>query len=154
MEKIKVLIADDMQVIAECVKQKINENDKFEVIGIANNGEEEYNMILTLKPDIVFTDNKMPYMNGIDVIEKIKKLEINNKPKFVLLTSQADRFFYTLCAELDIIAVISKPISYDRITQIMNEIIDIREHPIYQNTNSTTKNSIFTKLINIFKGGN
>ena len=86
MEKLKVVIADDMQVIAENNKRIAKLFDNIEVVGIANNGQEEYDMIMELKPDLVITDNQMPLMNGLDVIEKIVNSSISNKPQFILVT--------------------------------------------------------------------
>lgn len=86
MEKLKVVIADDMQVIAENNKRIATLFDNIEVVGIANNGQEEYDMIMELKPDLVITDNQMPLMNGVDVIEKIVNSSISNKPQFILVT--------------------------------------------------------------------
>ena len=86
MEKLKVVIADDMQVIAGNNKRIATLFDNIEVVGIANNGQEEYDMIMELKPDLVITDNQMPLMNGVDVIEKIVNSSISNKPQFILVT--------------------------------------------------------------------
>ena len=81
MEKLKVVIADDMQVIAGNNKRIATLFDNIEVVGIANNGQEEYDMIMELKPDLVITDNQMPLMNGVDVIEKINSSSITKKPE-------------------------------------------------------------------------
>ena len=88
--KIKVIIADDVKVIAETNKRIAMNNQDIEVVGMASNGKEEFDMILNLKPDLVITDNKMPIMNGIEVIEKIKNFKIENKPEFVLVTGDND----------------------------------------------------------------
>lgn len=66
-EKVKVIIADDIDIIAKSNKKIAMDNPNIEVIGIALNGKELYDMILKLKPDLVITDNKMPAINGIDV---------------------------------------------------------------------------------------
>lgn len=155
MEKIRVLVADDNKNIAEIIQREILKNEKYEVIGIANDGQEEYDMIFTLCPEIVFTDNQMPKMNGLEVIEKINKSDLVCKPKFVLVTSDSNKILYNQCAELDIISVIPKPISYDRISEILNEIIDIKENPVNQppKEEKTKKNSLFTELLNKIKGG-
>ena len=71
MRKLRVIVADDVEIIAKTNKMLVEKNENFEVIGLAKDGEEEYNMILELKPDLVVTDNQMPIMNGTDVIEKI-----------------------------------------------------------------------------------
>ena len=60
MEKIRVLIADDMKVIAENVKEIVLNSKNFDVIDIVENGEEELQKIEEKKPDLVITDNQMP----------------------------------------------------------------------------------------------
>jgi len=157
MKKIKVLIADDIRNLAEHIEKIILQNDKFEIIGIANNGQEELDMIINLQPEIVFTDNQMPIMNGLEVIEKVKNSDLTNKPKFILVTSDTTKVLFNQCAELDIISVISKPISNDRIYQILDEIIDMKEVPVPNvNTerNIEKKHSFLTKLFKNNKGGN
>lgn len=156
MNKIKVLIADDNRIIAENIQREVLKNDKFEVVGIANDGQEEYEMIKKLEPEIVFTDNQMPKMNGIDVIEKIEKSDLINKPKFVLITADVNKETFDKCAELEIVSVIPKPISFDRISRILEEIIDIKESPIVENkteNNDIKKHSLLDKLLKKIKGG-
>ena len=59
MRKLKVLIADDVEIIAKANQQIVEKNEEIEVIGLAYDGQEEYDMILELKPDIVISDNQM-----------------------------------------------------------------------------------------------
>ena len=90
MDKIKVLIADDMEGIALQTKGALLIREDVEILGIASNGEEEVKMINELIPDLVFTDNQMPKMNGIDVIELIYNSDMERKPRFVLVTGDRD----------------------------------------------------------------
>mgnify|MGYP006072305497 CR=1 FL=1 len=64
MEKIKIIIADDIQAIVESNKRIVASFDNVEVIGTAYIGQDEYDMIINLQPDLVITDNQMPIMNG------------------------------------------------------------------------------------------
>ena len=153
MEKVKVLIADDNKAIAENIQRIILQKEEFEILGLANDGEEEYNMIIDLKPEIVFTDNQMPKMNGIEVIKKIHESELEDKPRFVMITSDANKFLYQECAELDIISVVAKPVSEERINSILDDIIEINESPVIQNNEPQNEYSFFTRIINKFKGG-
>ena len=75
-QKIKILIADDINKIAEDNKNIVSQNENVEIVGIASNGQEEMEMILEFTPDLVITDNKMPIINGIEVIEKINATEL------------------------------------------------------------------------------
>ena len=70
MRKLKVLIADDIEIIAKTNQILVEKNNSVNVIGLAYNGQDEYDMIIELKPDIVITDNQMPKMNGVEVAEK------------------------------------------------------------------------------------
>lgn len=67
MRKLKVLIADDVEIIAKTNQQIVEKNEEIEVVGLAYDDQEEYDMILELKPDIVISDNQMPKMNGVIV---------------------------------------------------------------------------------------
>ena len=53
--------------------QIVLKNKNAEIVGVTDNGEEEYEMIFELRPDIVITDNKMPKLNEIEVIKRIEK---------------------------------------------------------------------------------
>lgn len=125
MEKIRILIADDMPIIAEGIKKSLLKNDKVQVIGIANDGQEEYEMIGKLQPDLVFTDNQMPKMNGIEVIEMIYDSKIPNKPKFILVTADRDMELYNRAYKNGTILVINKPIDERRIYDAIDEYIAV-----------------------------
>ena len=107
-KKIKVIIADDIQKIAEMNKEIAMRNDNIEVIGIAYNGKEELDMILKLKPDLVITDNKMPEMTGLEVIEQIKNSYIENKPDFILVTGDSGLELNKKCMELGVFSIVNK----------------------------------------------
>jgi len=74
MEKIKILIADDVEDIINVVKKTLSlEEDTFEVVGQAGNGQEALDLIPKVHPDIVLMDINMPVLNGLEATEKITK---------------------------------------------------------------------------------
>lgn len=127
MEKIRVVIADDVEVITQSLKGFLEKDERIEVIGIANDGEEEWNKILELKPDLVFTDNQMPKMNGIQVIEKMYNLDIVNKPKFVLVTADRDMELYNRAYKNGTILIINKPVDERRIKDAVDEYVAVMD---------------------------
>lgn len=71
---IKVLIVDDEMLIRVGIKSCIDwEANGFEVVGFAEDGKQALDIISRTKPDIVLTDIKMPNMDGIELIERIKE---------------------------------------------------------------------------------
>lgn len=125
MRKLKVLVADDIEIIAKSYERTLSENEKIEIIGLAYDGQEEYDIILEQNPDIVITDNKMPKLNGVDVIEKIHDSDLDYIPRFIIITGDADPILLNKCNELGVVRVLIKPISNDKILYAVDEVIDL-----------------------------
>jgi two-component system response regulator YesN len=71
---IKVLIVDDEMLIRVGIKSCINrEPNDYEVIGLAEDGLQALEIIEKMRPEIVLTDIKMPNMDGLELIERVKK---------------------------------------------------------------------------------
>jgi two-component system response regulator YesN len=78
----KVLIVDDEFLIVKSLKNRVKWKDcGFKVVGEAYNGLEAYEKILELKPDVVFTDIRMPGMGGLELVEKAFRQEMDVKFK-------------------------------------------------------------------------
>jgi len=73
MKKIKVLVVDDTIVYRKAVSDVLAEIPGVEVVGVAHNGKIAVSKIRTLKPDLLTLDIEMPEMNGIEVLEWIRK---------------------------------------------------------------------------------
>ena len=74
---VKILLVDDHSMVREGLKQLIEFEHDFIVIGEAANGEQALEKIEKLKPDIVMLDINMPKMNGIDTLKIIKERKYN-----------------------------------------------------------------------------
>ncbi len=73
MDKYTILLADDEEDVIQVIIKKINwEELGFSVIGYANNGVKALEIIEELQPDVVMTDIKMPYMDGLELSNRIK----------------------------------------------------------------------------------
>lgn len=121
MKKLKVLIADDINVITELHKKVVLKKENMEVIAISNDGQDEYNKIIELNPDIVITDNQMPKMNGTDVIQKIVDSNIQKKPKFILVTGDRNFSLFVKYSKLNV-SILYKPVSEESMLHLLDNI--------------------------------
>lgn len=79
METIQIAIVDDHQLFREGIKRILEMEPKFDVVGIASNGEEGCLLVKNSRPDIVLMDINMPIMNGVEATERIKDLSPGTK---------------------------------------------------------------------------
>lgn len=86
---IKVVIADDHDLIRQGLKRIISFEDDLKVVGDAENGENAIKLVHDYEPAVVLLDLNMPIMNGIEALKNIKKQ--GDKIKVIMLTVENDR---------------------------------------------------------------
>lgn len=87
-----VLVVDDEEEIREGIIRKIDwESYGFRIIGSAGNGSDALEIAENLQPDVVMTDVMMPFMDGLELGERI--IRMNPEAK-LLVFSGADEFEY------------------------------------------------------------
>ena len=69
---IKILIADDHLIIRKGLRLILETEDDFELVGEASDGNEALSLCKKLKPDVVLMDLRMPNMDGLTAIEKLR----------------------------------------------------------------------------------
>jgi len=72
MNKLKVLVADDHEVVREGLRKLVNSQSDMEVVGEARNGQEALDQVRSLRPDVVLLDVVMPGMSGLSAISLIR----------------------------------------------------------------------------------
>lgn len=83
-EKLRVVIADDEPMVCVVVKKCIHwEELHLELVGIAYDGQELLQRIRKEQPDLVVTDIDMPEMNGLELIEQVRRENLDCK--FIIL---------------------------------------------------------------------
>jgi DNA-binding NarL/FixJ family response regulator len=73
MARIRVLVADDHQVVRQGIAALLAAQPDIEVVGQAMDGRELIEMVEKLHPDVVLTDIAMPHLNGIEAAAQIRK---------------------------------------------------------------------------------
>jgi adenylate cyclase len=86
----KILIADDMQIISELIASLLDElNEEMDYI-FASNGKEACKMAKSEMPDLIIMDWEMPEMNGIDAMVRIKRNESTQDIPVLIMSAFSD----------------------------------------------------------------
>jgi two-component system LytT family response regulator len=80
----KVLIVDDEPLARARIRDLLEKEQHFQVIGESSNGHDAVTMIEEKKPDLLFLDVQMPEIDGFDVLEKI---DMNEMPQVIFVTA-------------------------------------------------------------------
>ena len=87
--KIRIILADDHNLLREGIKNLLKSEPNIEVIAEAENGRETLNLVEIHQPDIILMDIGMPELNGIEATIKIK--EQVPETKIIALSMYSDR---------------------------------------------------------------
>jgi two-component system, NarL family, response regulator DevR len=85
---IRILIADDHEVVRMGIKTLLHQQTEFQVVGEASTGEEAIEQALKHKPDVVVMDIRMPGMSGVEACRLI--VQQIPETRVVMLTSFAE----------------------------------------------------------------
>lgn len=114
----RIILVDDEDQIRGRIARLIENNPDFIVVGKAGNGDDAYELVGQLKPDVVLTDIKMPFVDGIELAKLLKLDYPTIKVAFI---SGYDEFKYAQEAiNLDVVSYLMKPLKSSDINQFLH----------------------------------
>ena len=121
MSYYRILLADDEEEVRKAIIRNIDwESLGFRVAGDADNGEEALEKIEQLKPDVLMTDIRMPYMDGLTLAARVRQKYPSIK---ILIFSGYDDFEYAKQAiKLNVTEYILKPVNSQELTKILARV--------------------------------
>lgn len=121
MNQYSVLMVDDEEEVIHVIMKKLDwKSMGFKIAGYARNGVEALEMAEELQPDVVMTDIKMPYMDGLTLCKKLKELYENVK---IIIFSGFDEFEYAKEAiKIEAEEYILKPINANELREVFVRI--------------------------------
>ncbi|MBK7851403.1 MAG: response regulator [Bacteroidetes bacterium] len=114
---LKVLVAEGSSDLALRVRELLSELDFVTSIGYAKNGHEALALAEFMNPDFILLDIKMPGMNDLDVLEKLRLQK--HEVKIILLTTHPDEYLRQKCLELGADYYLDKMLEFDQIADIL-----------------------------------
>jgi DNA-binding NarL/FixJ family response regulator len=84
---VRLLLVDDHRLFAESLMTVFAEDERVEVVGIADNGLEAVELASELQPDVILMDLKMPMMDGLEATRRIRE---SGLPAQILLLTGTD----------------------------------------------------------------
>ena len=97
MEPVKVVLADDHEIVRKGIKTLLEGDGEVKVIGEASNGLEAIQKVQDLHPELLILDIRMPEMNGIETAQKLK--DMSSETKVLILSMHDDEEYIIKSAE-------------------------------------------------------
>lgn len=131
MNLYRIILVDDEEEVRKGIIRKIDwEALGFQVVGDAENGQDALEKIEQLEPDVVMTDIRMPYMDGLTLTSWIRQKYPSVK---VLIFSGFDDFEYAQKAiKLNVTEYILKPVNVEELTRILSRVRENLDQEIEQ----------------------
>lgn len=119
----KICIADDERYVLKSITQRIESSGmELEVAGTARNGLEALELYDKIRPDIYFVDINMPVVNGLDLIDRIRRKDPETATYFIIISGYDDFAYMKKAILLGVTNYIKKPISQQ---EFMDMILDV-----------------------------
>ncbi len=143
-KKIRLLIADDHQVLLDGLVMMLQNETNLEVVSTAPNGQEVINQLATLQIDVLLMDIQMPIMDGYEAAQIIREKHPN--VKVIILSMHSERVFVEKMYSTGISGYLLKSAGKDEILQAIEKVnsgsqyfsSEITATLLSQNTNKST----------------
>ncbi len=121
-DKITVLVADDNNDFTMTLSNYLEKEDQIQIVGVAKDGNEAYDMAVDLKPDILLLDIIMPHLDGLGVLEKLYETEMDKKPLSIILSAVGQDKITQRAINLGAQYYIVKPFDINVLVKRMKEL--------------------------------
>ena len=117
---ISILIAEDEKKLLNTMVEYLELF--FENVYTAEDGLTAYKIYKKQKPDIIIADIHMPHLDGLSMIEKIRKKDL--RTKIIITTAHSEKEKLIQAIELHLVKYLVKPVQSDRLKEILLSLVD------------------------------
>ena len=145
-----VLLVDDEDDVTQIIMKKVPWEDMgFSVVGLANNGVKALELVEEYQPDVVMTDIRMPYMDGMELSKRIRAEFPTTK---ILLFTGFDEFEYAKEAiHLEVDEYILKPLNCAELTKVFQKLREKIDAEIREKRNVETLQKYYTDSLPLLR---
>lgn len=144
----KVFLVDDEEVIVNQIAHVVPWLDNgFEVVGLETNSKRALNEIISTKPDVVFLDLKMPFIDGHSLMKQVRDADLETE--FVMLSAYGTFEDAKIFFKQDGFDYLLKPIQLDEVQLVLEKLaVKIaKKYPVRLETRNENINPAFSNLI-------
>ena len=123
--QIRILLADGNEEFCGRLKQTLEEDGKFAVVGVAGDGVRACELMQSCHPDVLALDLMLPKMDGIAVLKKAQELE--SAPRALVMTGFMTEYVGAMAAELGVQYFMSKPCDCRAVADRIREMVSAGE---------------------------
>jgi|SRR6516165_5746293 DNA-binding NarL/FixJ family response regulator len=117
----RVLIADDSQVVAERLRTMLAELGGIDIAGHAGTVPEALHAVRSLRPDVLILDLQMPGGHGMDVLKTIKREQLGLT--VIVLTNHSDSQYRKKCLENGARSFLDKSAEFQEVAVVLRELV-------------------------------
>jgi two-component system response regulator (stage 0 sporulation protein A) len=121
--QIKVLVADDNREFCGILKSYFTNDPDFQLIDVCTNGMEVINVLQKEEVEVLILDLIMPYMDGIGVLEKINSMNLEKRPRVIILTAFGQENITQKAVQLGVDYYILKPFDLDVLGDRVRQVV-------------------------------
>lgn len=118
-KRLRVLIADDTASIRRSLSALISPLNDVEIVGVAENGSQALELARSLQPDVITLDIRMPGLNGIHVLEALRRDK--SKAIIIVLTGLDEAEYRRRCFDAGADHFFHKTTEFEQVIEVLKE---------------------------------
>ena len=152
---LRVLLVDDEPFILRGMKELIDwENEGFEIVGSAADGEEALLFLQNHDADLILSDIKMPIMDGLELLRKLRISEKYRDIYFIILSGYADFQYAQKAIKYACNDYILKPVEKEKLVQALRKVRGLKNIELEKERETKKLENAYLsgKLISVIQG--
>jgi len=129
IEFMSILIVDDMKSMRLTIRKMLQNLKIGKVLRFAENGKEGLEVLNSAKCDIAIIDWNMPIMNGVQMLDKIRKDKVHRDMPIIMVTAESQRDIVADVAETEVDAYLLKPLTLSALDDKIRLVVAKANNP-------------------------